>query len=48
VLGRLVGTDQRVERVALRFWQWHGRRLGTRQRRRLYSSGSVVWACGVI
>jgi hypothetical protein len=37
-----MGTDQRVERVALLLGKWHGRRLRARHRRLLYSSGSVV------
>src|SRR5262249_32528493 len=39
VLGRLMGTDYRVERLALLLGKWHGRRLGARHRRLLYSSG---------
>src|SRR5262249_20565026 len=39
VLGRLMGTDHRVERLALLFCKWHGRRLGARHRQLLYSSG---------
>src|SRR5262249_14980078 len=42
VLGRLVGTDQRVERLALFLREWHGRGLKSRHRRLLYFLGSVV------
>src|SRR5262245_24531011 len=42
VLGRLMGTDHRVKRLALLLGKWHGRRLGARHSRLLYSAGSVV------
>ena len=42
VLGRLMGTYHRVKRVALLLGKRHGRRLGARHRRLLYSAGSVV------
>src|SRR6266702_3094988 len=42
VLGRLVGTDHRVESLALLLREWYCRRLGSRHSRLLYASRSVV------
>jgi len=42
VLGRGVGTDHRVQRLAFLLQEWHSGRWGSRQSRLLYSAGRMV------